>query len=168
MKNVVIPVDIDTEAGLSAFLQAISKPENLDQIDANKLPKDAKALVELIKDRPLMDKFKGLGQQIVSRQNEAVSGIRPLSSETISPLKLQADELKKEIYDKHGDAVELLKKFTEYQEAKEILRVRGIAAGIPVAVTDVVAIAEVYANVAVATNFAVAAAVLVVIGAVVV
>lgn len=168
MTNVVIPVDIDTEAGLTVFLHAISKTENLTQIDLNKLPKEAKALVELIKDRSLMDKFKELGQKVVSKQNEAINRISSLTPETISPLKLQADELKKELYDKHGEAVELLKKFTEYQESKEILRVRGIAEGVPAAVTDIVAIAEVYANVAIATNFAIAAAVLVVIGAVVV
>lgn len=169
MKSVVIPVDLDTESGLKAFLQAISKPDYVSQVDESKLPTEAAALVSLIKDRDLMDRFKSLGEKIVQQQNAAISGVQPLTTNVVSPMKIEAETLRSELLQKHPQAVELLKQFTEYQEAKEIMRVRGLAPmGLPYAIADVVAVAEVYANVAVATNFAVAAAVLVVIGAVVI
>jgi len=169
MKSVVIPVDLDTESGLQAFLQAISKPDYVLQVDESKLPTEAAALINLIKDRDLMDRFKVLGEKIVQQQNAAISGAQALTTNVISPIKMEAETLRSELLQKHPQAIELLKQFTEYQEAKEIMRVRGLAPmGLPYAIADVVAIAEVYANVAVATNFAVAAAVLVVIGAVVI
>nr|VFJ67548.1 MAG: hypothetical protein BECKFW1821B_GA0114236_11321 [Candidatus Kentron sp. FW] len=121
MENVAISLDIDTAAGLSVFLQTISKPENLDQVDVRKLPKNAKILIEFIKDKVLMDKLRNHAMRIISLQTEVANDVRSLSVEKLSPLKAEANELKKEIYKKHSDAARFLERFTEHHEAKEIL-----------------------------------------------
>jgi hypothetical protein len=150
-----LPLDLDTHAGLQAFLQAIDDPTARAHIATAALPEGAKQLVQMADDPIVQQTAVDLGRRTLAHRHEVSLGRAVPDPAFTKQVETEGAAIRQQLQTKYPEGMALLANYANMQQPS--LLAGGYNAGSFAANAYVVANAGIYVNAAAATNVVVAA-----------